>query len=260
MAAYARILVPTDLSDFGNLALRYAQLFAERLGSRLTLLHAAELSFTDYFDQPMGEYLESIPEAKQAAVNALSEHARQHLPRSLHVQTMVVDDRPARAIATTADDIDADLIIMGTHGRTGLRRALLGSVTERVLRETSRPVLTVAPALFPARAEVAVRTVLCPVRSSDVSQVALEQASTMADAFDARLVVMPVPENGDAAARVLAAADQMKADLLVVGAQHRFFSDATIIGTTTERITRFARRPVLTVIRGAAAARVAAAA
>jgi nucleotide-binding universal stress UspA family protein len=56
-----------------------------------------------------------------------------------------------------------------------------------------------------------------------------------------------VLQDGDPAARTLEAANRSHADLIVVGAQHRFFSDATVIGTTTQRITRFARIPVLTV-------------
>jgi quinolinate synthase len=61
--------------------------------------------------------------------------------------------------------------------------------------------------------------------------------------------------HGDAAASVLETADQIGDGVLVIGAQHKRFSDATIIGTTTERITRFARLPVITVIRKAADAR-----
>ena len=59
-----------------------------------------------------------------------------------------------------------------------------------------------------------------------------------------RNLILP---DGDPAQRTLEAATEWNADLIVVGAQHRFFSDATVIGTTTQRITRFARIPVLTV-------------
>ena len=66
----------------------------------------------------------------------------------------------------------------------------------------------------------------------------------IADRCVFRNLVLP---DGDPAQRTLEAATEWNADLIVVGAQHRFFSDATVIGTTTQRITRFARIPVLTV-------------
>ncbi len=156
-------------------------------------------------------------------------------------------------------------------------------MTERVLRETDRPVLTVTPRLFPPT-NVKLQTILCPVNFTEVARAALEQACAMAEAFDAGLFVVHVVEgdaarlgnaevqfsawvdpliqtrtryqqltvHGDAAARVLEVANQTAADLIVIGAQHKRFSDATVIGTTTERITRFAKRLVLTVIRPAA--------
>jgi nucleotide-binding universal stress UspA family protein len=170
---------------------------------------------------------------------------------------------------------------MGTHGRHGVRRAVLGSVTEHLLHETEVPVLTVTPVLMGNPKEVAIRRILCPVNFTRVARESLAHACAVAEAFGAELQVLYVVEeierdrvaevetafrhwidpqiahrcefksmirpDGDPAERTLEAATQFKADLIVVGAQHRFFSDATVIGTTTQRITRFARIPVLTV-------------
>ncbi|HEY6895433.1 MAG TPA: universal stress protein, partial [Rhodanobacteraceae bacterium] len=131
---------------------------------------------------------------------------------------------------------------------------------------------------------VNIRTILCPVNFSEVAREALENACALADALEAQLIVANVVERGervpaqvedrfhawvdplvrarttyesvvvtgDPAQRVLEIADQTRADLIVLGAQHEFFSDATVIGTTTERVTRFARQPVLTIVRHAA--------
>ena len=275
-----RILVPTDMTEFSELALRYALLFNERLGSKITLLHADEISWFAA-EHPIGYYFENIPEAKLALTKSLAEYAATHVPQDVGATTVFEDDTPERAIVATARDIDADLIIMGTHGRHGLPRVILGSVTERVLHTTNIPVISVAPAIFPRDPDLRIRTVLCPVNFTPIAHMALEQACAMAESFDAELVVVHVVEgtepalfsavesefrtwvspfiraktrykeivvHGDAAERVLAVADQIDADLIVIGAQHRFFSDATVVGTTTERITRFARHAVMTVI------------
>lgn len=278
---FERILVPTDMSSFGDLALRYARLFGERLGSRITLLYAEEISWLAA-EHPIGYYFENVPEARVALTKGIRDYAASHLPHTAQATTIFEDDAPESAIVRIANDIKANLVIMGTHGLHGIRRALLGSVTERVLRETDVPVITVRPPLFPANADAAIRTVLCPVNFTDVAHTALEQACAIAESFEAQLIVMHVAEgieprlfsgvqeefgrwvdpqvraqagykeivvHGDAAEQVLTVADQIHADLLVIGAQHRLFRDSTLIGTTTERITRFAKHPVMTVIR-----------
>jgi len=275
-----RILVPTDLSDFSDLALDYALLFQERLGAQVTLMYAEEFTFVFTGEYPVGYYFEDVNAMKKHASKLLHEYVKEHIPSTCPVATMLVDDTPARAIVRTADDLNIDLIIMGTHGRHGIHRAFLGSVTERVLRETQRPVMTVLPKEGTPRGQAKIDTILCPVNFTTVAREALENASAIAAALDAQLIVMnviegdiPIPGQekrfsawidlllpsrtryeriiiqGNPATRVLETADQLGADLIVVGAQHKLFKDSTVIGTTTERITRFARQPVLTVVR-----------
>jgi nucleotide-binding universal stress UspA family protein len=278
-AAIRRILVPTDLSAFSLAALRFAELFHDRLGARGTILLANEPIYpVASFEESLGlTWNSDMVRAK------LRQELAQHLADVVKVPAAydirVVDDIASGAIASTAKEIDADLIVMGTHGRTGWRRALLGSVSERVLRETAVPVMTVNASAV-ASQRVAVETVICPVNFSSVAHDAVQYASALAARFDAQLIVLNVEEEpspavnvkrdfsgwvdaalrdrcdylqlvvkGDAAEAVLEAAAQYRADLIVIGAQHRRFSNATVIGTTTERITRFAWQPVLTVIR-----------
>ena len=284
---YERILVPTDMSDFATLALRYAALLREGLGSQLTLLYADETYFPiDVLEMPIGYYLEQAPATKEKLQQRLREHASAHLP-DVPLETMVVTDTPARAIVHTAKEMRADLIVMGTHGRRGWRRALLGSVTENVLHETDRPVITVTPGILEEGQAPRIRRVVCPVNFTYVARESLHHAAAMAEAFDAELFVVYVAEGvqppqlaeveaafslwvdpavrgrekyeltvvgeGDPAERVLSTVADVDADLIVLGAQHKFFSDATVIGTTTQRITRFARCPVMTVVRKAKA-------
>ncbi|HUP48393.1 MAG TPA: universal stress protein [Thermoanaerobaculia bacterium] len=278
--AYERIVVPTDMSDFSALALRYAAAFRERLGSSLTLLYADELFLrAEMLEAPLGQFLENAPPSRERQQQRLRQYGEERIGGTF--ETLVVADTAVRAI------LQADLIVMGTHGRQGLRRAILGSVTENLLHHTDVPVLTVTPALMDTRKEIAIRRILCPVNFTRVARESLSHACAVAAAFDAEVHVMYVLEeidsdrapevemafgqwvdpqladrcrfthsvvrNGDPAERVLAAAGAVAADMMVIGAQHKFFSDATVIGTTTQRITRFARVPVLTVTRKATA-------
>lgn len=281
IAAFKRILIPTDLSDFSGLALKYGALFHRRIGSELTLLFVEEAYVPmDAQAMPLGYYLDSDQAAHDPIARRLAEQTRLYEP-GISVQTRIVTDAPAHGIVSTAEDIDTDLIIMGTHARHGVERALVGSITERVLRSTDRPVLTVSPLHFDLEGELTIRRVLCPVNFTLLGRAALEYAAGVARAFEAELVVTCVVEteesksaaapagsdlatwiapavanrvkyreiisHGNPATQVLETATKVGADLLVIGAQHKFFSDATVLGTTTERVTRFARIPVLTV-------------
>lgn len=284
---YRHILVPTDMSEFASVALRYAGLLRERFDSRITLLYADETWLpVDVFEMPLGYYLENASETKTKLHERLTEYAKVHLP-GVAAETQIVQDSPARAIVHSAKEMKADLVVMGTHGRHGWRRALLGSVAETVLHEIDRPVLTVTPAVAGSSHPPAIRRVICPVNFTYVARQSLQHACAVAEAFDAELVVVYVAEGiqspklpevesafslwvapavrgrarykltlvgeGDAAEAVLDTVAELDADLIVLGAQHKFFHDATVVGTTTERITRFARCPVLTVVRKAKA-------
>ncbi len=287
---FERILVPTEMNDFGQLALRYALLFNERLGSKLTLMYAEEISWLAD-EHPLGYHFENVREAKEAIELRLQEFANRNTPERARVTTLFADDTAAHAIASTSRELCADLIIMGTHGRHGWSRVLMGSVAERVLRESAVPLMTVRPDLVKVISDVAIRTVLCPVNFTGAARLALEEAIAISEAFDADLIVEHVCEpgdvtaqwrtedefgvwidplirdrtryerifvRGDSAARVLEVADRLHDGLLVIGAQHKRFSDATTIGTTTERITRFSKVPVVTVVQKAAAVAMAA--
>jgi len=282
---YPRILIPTDMSEFANQAIRYAALLHDRLRSQITLMYADETFLPlDVLEVPLGYYLEQAPEAKRKLQQKLRDYANEHFP-GIPVETLIVDDAPARAIVRTAKEMKADLIVMGTHGRHGWRRALLGSVAEAVLHETDRPVLTVTPGILREKQPAEIKRVVCPVNFTAIAREALQHASCVAGAFDAELIIVYVAEgmqppqlpeveaafglwvdpairtrvryrlsvvgDGDPAESVLTTAGDVGADLIVLGAQHKFFSDATVIGTTTQRITRFARCPVMTVVRKA---------
>jgi nucleotide-binding universal stress UspA family protein len=138
------ILHPTDFSDCSRQAFRLASLLAREQGGRLIILH-----------------VKPPPEVTVASGDALvvlqpggyDERLRQALRRldvddpEVTVEHRLAEGNPARVIVEQAEASGCDLIVMGTHGRTGLGRLLLGSVAEHVLRKACCPVLTVkAPA------------------------------------------------------------------------------------------------------------------
>src|SRR5262249_49240582 len=101
---------------------------------------------------------------------------------------------PVTEILAQAADMSADLLVLGTHGRSGFERLFLGSVTEKVLRKASCPVLTVPPGLPDAVPASPIRyaCILCPVDFSESSLRALEYALSLAQETDARLAVLHV--------------------------------------------------------------------
>ena len=145
MIAIRKILAPTDFSPHAETAVRYACGLAERLGSELHLLHVLsevvpagpDPMFTPVM--PPEYYMES------------EEQSRESLAQSLDpswgeppiVRTAVVWSSSVEGIVDYARDHEVDLVVIATHGRTGLSHVLLGSVAERIVREAPCPVLTI---------------------------------------------------------------------------------------------------------------------
>jgi nucleotide-binding universal stress UspA family protein len=134
------ILVPTDFSPCSEQALDYALELAEKLGANVQLLHV--IGIPSYGVPELGVGITATMMDNLIADNqaALDELAR---TRKGIGQTLVRAGDARDVILQTAEELKADLIVMGTHGRRGLSRALLGSVAEMIVRTSPVPVLTV---------------------------------------------------------------------------------------------------------------------
>lgn len=148
MSDYKTIVVAYDFSEHSRAALYTACDLARRLDSHLHLVHVVELpTFSHAYGTYGGATLPpptDILRMREAAANALREVAAevQDLPGKL--ETHVVEGGGiADAVCEAAGQLGADLIVMGTHGRTGLAHVFLGSVAERTLRKAGCPVLAV---------------------------------------------------------------------------------------------------------------------
>jgi len=279
------ILAPTDLSESGVPALRYARLFADCFSAKLTVMYTDPIVYVgDYIGPIEGFYAAATPEHQARLRHVVEQHAEPAMAgRPYDIDVAV--GQPIQAILSAAKERNADLIVTGTHLRHGWRRALLGSVSEGVLHGSPCPVLTVAShAHVVGATPYAITNIMCPVNFTDVARQSLHVAGRLAEAFGARLTIVHVLEadevmnvaadeervrrwvapelqdicsyrelvvRGGPAERVLDCAEDLGADLLVIGAQHKLFRDATVIGTTTERLIRFASSPVLIVPREA---------
>jgi nucleotide-binding universal stress UspA family protein len=137
-----QILIPIDFSDYSDQALRWGVSLAQKYGAQLLLLHVIpevleEVSARESAGEQLVIDLTAEVEAQ------LHEIARQGLKEGVAMDVRVADGEPADAILRMARQEKVDLIVMGTHGRTGLSHLLLGSTAEAVVRAAACPVFTV---------------------------------------------------------------------------------------------------------------------
>lgn len=153
---FKRILIPLDGSQFAEGALPHARMLAECGGGEIELLRVAV--------HPSSYVYVSDPAALADLYDSDRAHCEDYLNKvagqvrdasHVKVTTAVLEGIVADAVLDYAEDTDADLIVMSTHGRSGMERWLLGSVAEKVVRGAKMPVLLVRPETPPAKAEEA---------------------------------------------------------------------------------------------------------
>ena len=134
-----RILVPTDFSKCAEKALQYAVPFARQFGAELILLHVIPPTVVLQTSEIM---LQGVPETTEEAQVGLDE-LRNSIARDIASTAQVRRGSPAPEIVDAAKELDIDVIILSTHGRTGLSHVLLGNTVEKVVRRANCPVLVV---------------------------------------------------------------------------------------------------------------------
>jgi nucleotide-binding universal stress UspA family protein len=139
-----KILFPTDFSHLSDAALDHATTLARESGATLLIAHVEEPPIA----YGGGEMYYGIPDPDQAEVKRMLEAVKPHDP-AVPYRYYLLNGDPATEIAKLAKEENVDMVVMGTHGRTGLTRMLMGSVAESVVRHAQCPVFTfksVAPA------------------------------------------------------------------------------------------------------------------
>ncbi|EMA28843.1 universal stress protein [Haloarcula japonica] len=146
---YDNILVPTDGSETAENAVDQAVDIAAKYGATVHALYVVDVDATSYslgteqVDRIRQGNLDEMTEVKEAADKATGYVRDRAADHGVDVKEHVTAGEPARAIRKFVEDNDIDLVVMGSHGRSGLKRVILGSVTEKVLRRTRLPVLVV---------------------------------------------------------------------------------------------------------------------
>lgn len=281
-----QILCPVDMSELSDLALKYAYVGAHVFNGSLTVLHAMHVDTPRYLSRDLtARVLSELENAKSAVQKELEAHVRRILGSAvdaLSVTYQVTDILPSDAILQTVDNNAMDLVVMGTHGYSGVKQWMLGSVTESVLHRSKAPVFTVRQNTntfidtTQSDALPRIRHILCPCNMTAAAAHALQLAASVAGRFNARLTalwslesdtpgdahqfmdwikntvddehpVTPIIREGEAAAQAIRLAKEISCDLIIISAHHQPFEQGTVVGRTTERVLRHAPVPALAV-------------
>lgn len=215
------ILCPIDFSDFSLNAYRYALSVACRYGARLFALHIVELWKYPYADfaAVAGGYGEFFRVVRQGSEEQLKKFVKICSKDDVQPELIVEQGIAPDCILALADAREADLIVMGTHGRRGFDRLMLGSVTERVMRKAPCPLLVVnSPSQdfndSTAQTDpVRLRRIVFCTDFSENSRQALDHAISLRTEYDAELTVLHVVEDFH---------DSAKKDLAISAAMGQF--------------------------------------
>ncbi len=263
-----KILVPTDLGATSEFALAYARYFHETYGAAVHVLHAQHFDLPPYFSSSQ---LETLKRELKRSGKAAAEFVRRASEAVLGFvpEVTIAEESPVEAILKSSGDGGFDWIIMGTHGRRGAQRVWLGSVAERVLRQSRIPVLAVRqqPAAKPFQ------RILCPVNFTEVGDSALEYSVEIAKAYGSHLTVLHAVEKGEkpldcplvgeerkqhctveevtthgsAARTILEASADLKPDLIVMGSERKSALAAELFSSTTASVMQWADAALLIV-------------
>jgi nucleotide-binding universal stress UspA family protein len=285
MLKMQRILCPVDFSEFSDRAYEYALSFARHFGAKLYVQHVTEPVVVlprMYASQPLIDqiYAEQDAGAEEKIHELTAKHG------DVECEVVLQRGGVADSVLQFAEDQDIDLIAMGTHGRRGLDRIVLGSVTERVLRTARCPVLGVhnpGQATPETKAEpIQIRKILFCTDFSDNSPRALEYAFLLACQYKAEIgllhvlersgnleaekretmerlrslapddvkrcvTVVPAVRAGQAYQEILELATENQTDLIVLGVRGRNALNLALFGSTTYRVIQLGSCPVLVV-------------
>jgi nucleotide-binding universal stress UspA family protein len=204
MVEIREILCPTDFSETSRHALDHAIMIAKWYGSRIAALHVIHMPLVP---EPPPSILAAGSPGPAPVVTSTYQVCEADVRNwvqpaeraGISTEVFVDEGNAARRILEHARSWPTDLIVLGTHGLTGIEHAMLGSVTERVLRQAGCPVLTVPPVVVTA-AKVPYKRLLCPLDFSESSLNALRYAFSLAKEADAGLTILHVfdwPRDGD---------------------------------------------------------------
>lgn len=192
----SRILIATDFSECARRAVEYGLCVARAWSARVDLLHVVEVLRGVELDVPSADPVLELrrKEAERLLSNLATRVKREALDAAWHLREGI----PSEQIGQATREQRADLVVVGTYGRTGLEHIMLGSTTERVIKQAPCPVLTVRGSRISGEKDTdalpCIQHILVPVDFSSPSLDALEYAIQVVDRFGARLSLLHVLE------------------------------------------------------------------
>lgn len=195
MVEIGRIISPVDFSENSERAFDHAVALARWFDATITVLHVPALPVPAI--APGGELpypLELSADLRDELLKRLDEFVAPARGSGVTIDVALHEGTPAAEVLHQAEERAADLIVMGTHGRGGFERLMLGSVTEKVVRKASCPVLTIPPGVRGEIPEVQAgyKTILCATDFSDASGVALNYALSLAQEAQSKVILLHV--------------------------------------------------------------------
>ncbi len=286
------ILVPVDFSKFSDRAVKYALFLAENYAANITLLHSIVLLHEEaHEEETLKAYEKSIRLLEEDSHRLFQEHHEDAGTKNVTINSVTIRGiSAADSILDFINDNGFDLVVMGTHGRTGFKKWIYGSVAERVVRLSPVPVITIHEPLK----EFDIKKVLIPIDFSEYSKKAAQAGVEIAKKFGAKLEFLHVVDQaihpafyvsgvesvftidrelkertrdnlktfagngnggtftvieGRPAREIVNYAEHINADFIVMATRGLGGLEHLLIGSTTERVVRWASVPVLTVER-----------
>jgi len=279
--SFERILLATDFSPTATIAFRYAVGLSRRFSSTLEIANVIDLSPTTLsFDVVLGSTLRSMKHSDEAALGGLTRGIQ-----GIKVRTKVIEGfQPAALLVEEAASFDSDLIVIGTSSKQGLDRITIGSTADEIIRKGSCPVLTVGPHVAaPADGAISFRRIVYATDFSSEAAQAHDVAFSLAEVDGAKIflchvvgekkaskqettdtkslnslkALIPdnirkcrpecVVEHGKATEAILGLTEQVKADLIVLGARRSSLWLTFVEQGLTPSLLAEAKCPVLTV-------------
>lgn len=196
MTAIKHILCPVDFSDYSSHSLAHATALARWYGATLTVLHVWPLTPPPPpYDELASAALLMLPEQRQASLTRLQALVDALGTPRVEANALLEEGSPAQVIVDVARRTRADLLVLGTHGRSGFDRLVLGSVTEKILHKSPCPVLTVPRTIDgPALQRVTYARILCALDDARADNAAFTFAQSLARESTAELVLVHVVE------------------------------------------------------------------
>lgn len=191
---YEKILVPLDGSQLAEVALPYAEELAGKLGSEITLLHVNV--FPAYPDPHMSQlYLERVVETTKKGAQ---KWAKKPAGRATVVKSVMLTGNPAEQIVEYADKEGIGLIVIATHGQSGIKRWAMGSVADRVVRAATKPVALIRAK--GARADVretgVLNKALVPLDGSKEGEAVIPYIEELASRLNVKVILLQVLATG----------------------------------------------------------------